>query len=66
MEMVNEDEDAVTDDNVKLGSKIRVTLESTLASDRLGLYVKDCSISEGEKIISIINNGCYSAAVGAS
>ena len=66
MKMVNEDEDAVTDDNVKLGSKIRVTLESMLASDRLGLYVKDCSISEGEKIISIINNGCYSAAVGAS
>ena len=40
--MVNEDGDAVTDDNVKLGSKIRVTLESTLASDRLGLYAKEC------------------------
>jgi len=66
MVMVNEDGDAVTDDNVKLGSKILVTLESTLASDRLGLFAKDCSISEGEKSISIIKNGCYSAAVGAS
>ena len=66
MEMVNEDGDAVTDDNVKLGSKIRVNLESTLGSARLGLYAKDCSITEGEKSIQIINNGCYSAAVGAS
>ena len=66
MEMVNEDGEAVTDNNVKLGSKIRVNLESTLSSDRLGVYAKDCSITEGEKSIPIINNGCYSAAVGAS
>merc|ERR1712227_172262 len=66
MDMVNEDGDAVTDDNVKLGSKISASLESTLASDRLGLYVKDCSIKEGDQAVSIINNGCYSSAVGAS
>ena len=63
--MVNEDGDAVTDDNVKLGSKISASLESTLASDRLGLYAKDCSIKEGDQVVSIIKNGCYASAVGA-
>merc|ERR1712227_976890 len=66
MEMVNEDGDAVTDENVKLGSKISASLESTLTSDRLGVYAKDCSIKEGDQVVSIINNGCYSSAVGAS
>ena len=66
MEMLNEDGDAVTDDNVKLGSKISASLESTLASDRLGLYAKDCSIKEGDQVIAIIKNGCYSSAVGAT
>jgi len=66
IEMVNEDGDAVTDDNVKLGSKISASLESTLTSDRLGLYVKDCSIKEGDQVVSIIKNGCYASAVGAS
>ena len=65
MEMLNEDGDAGTDDSVKLGSKISASLESTLASDRLGLYAKDCSIKEGDKVVSIIKNGCYSSAVGA-
>ena len=66
MEMLNEDGDGVTDDNVKLGSKISVFLESTLTSDRLGLYAKDCSIKEGDQVVSIIKNGCYSSAVGAT
>merc|ERR1711868_259879 len=66
IEMVNEDGDAVTDDNVKLGSKISASLESTLTSDRLSLYVKDCSIKEGDQVVSIIKNGCYASAVGAS
>jgi len=66
IEMVNEDGDAVTDDNVKLGSKISASLESTLTSDRLGLYVKDCSIKEGDQVVPIIKNGCYASAVGAS
>ena len=66
MEMVNEDGDAVTDDNVKLGSKISASLESTLTSDRLGLYAKDCSIKEGDQVVSIIKNGCYSSAIGAT
>ena len=66
MEMLNEDGDAVTDDNVKLGSKISVFLESTLTSDRLGIYAKDCSIKEGDQVVSIIKNGCYSSAVGAT
>ena len=63
--MMNEDGDVVTDDNVKLGSKISASLESTLASDRLGLYAKDCSIKEGDQVVSIIENGCYASAVGA-
>merc|ERR1712227_1058877 len=66
MEMVNEDGETVTDENVKLGSKIRASIESTLASDRLGLYAKECSITEGDHVISIIKNGCYSSAVGAT
>jgi len=66
IEMVNEDGDAVTDDNVKLGSKISASLESTLTSDRLALYVKDCSIKEGDQVVPIIKNGCYATAVGAS
>ena len=66
MEMLNEDGEAVTDDNVKLGSKISASLESTLASDRLGLYAKDCSIKEGDQVIASIKNGCYSSAVGAT
>ena len=66
MEMLNEDGDGVTDDNVKLGSKISVFLESTLTSDRLGIYAKDCSIKEGDQVVSIIKNGCYSSAVGAT
>ena len=66
MEMLNEDGDAVTDDNVKLGSKISASLESTLTSDRLGLYAKDCSIKEGDQVIASIKNGCYSSAVGAT
>ena len=64
--MVNEDGETVTDENVKLGSKIRASIESTLASDRLGLYAKECSITEGDHVISIIKNGCYSSAVGAT
>merc|ERR1711868_217373 len=57
IEMVNEDGDAVTDDNVKLGSKISASLELTLTFDRFGLYVKDCSIKEGDQVVSIIKNG---------